>query len=238
MLTEPGAKRTLYYDVSVIEGITTNRPITPMTMDWTLSALGDSMAEPYIGKLALSSNGNPKTDLMFGKGVRIYMNFSQIFFLMSPKTIAKSVREVDENMYQTLNNLDVDLYTAEEKFPYLKLTQLVPFAFRSLLRSRKAVFEWLEELIDPVKFNQQKYLPQADKTLDIIARLDDFNGSLSDYLEQTNPLVGEYTELFMPLVSSYIQHLGAISTMFEESSEHIKNLADKLTMGIEGDESR
>ena len=238
MLTEPGAKkRTLYYDVSVLEGITTNKPITTMTQDWTLGQLSQALAGPFLGNLSYSADGNPKTDFYFGKGVRIYMNFSQLFFLMSPKSLGKSLREADESVGEALIHLDKELYTPEHKFPSLQWHRLLPFTLRRVLASRHPIHLWIQELVNPIHFKDHTYTPVAEQTQEQLVKLADYNGTIEDYLAQSGKVIGTYFESVLPVVTTYIHHLGAVSDMFKDSSAEISELADKLTMGIEGDEA-
>ena len=238
MQTEPGAKkRTLYYDCSVIEGITTNKPITPMTLDWTLNTLGTAMVGPYAGDMSFSADGNPETDIFFGKGVRLYMNWSQLFFLSSPKSLAKPFEDIDKDAYEALLNIDEKIYLPTKKFPYLKWRTIAPFVLRSLVRSHKAIWEWIEESLNPIKFYETKYKPCADETLDKLNDLDKFEGELDEYLKLTEVILAKFTELFMPTMLHYAKEMAAIQDLFKDDTPDNKDLADHLTMGIQGDEA-
>ena len=238
MLTAPGdKKRTLYYDCSVLEGVTTNKPITTMTMDWTLNSLGNAMLSPYTGEVALSADGDPKTEVFFGKGVRIYMNFSQLFFLEKPKQLAKEAGALDQGFADSLAHLDLDLYLPATKFPTMKWSFIVPFMFRSAFRARTALLDWIEEAVNPVKFHNNKYKPKADAIIAELKALHETADSLDDYLQTSGKLLEEYSLLFMPLVLTYIKNVNAIDEMFKDTTGEIKMLGDKLTLGIQGDEA-
>ena len=238
MQTEPGdKKRTLYYDCSVLEGITTNKPITPMTLDWTLNDLSNTMTEPYMGEKSYSADGNPQTDIFFGKGVRLYMNFSQLFFLTSPKSIAKSFEEADKNIASALARLDIDKYKPSEKFHYLEWKTVIPFAFKALFHSHSAIWKWIEEGLHPLKFYEEKYKPCSKRIFSCLKELTDSEENLNEYRKQSTVFLTEYFEILMPLMFTYIKELTATQKMFENETPERKDLGDHLLMGIDGDES-
>lgn len=238
MQTEPGAKkRTLYYDVSVLEGITTNRPITTITQDWMLGPLARGMTAPFLGQMTFSADGDPKTEMFFGKGVRAYMNFSQMFFLASPKTIGEAFREGDDNAGQALIHIDKDMYLPDQKFPYLEWRTIVPFALRRVFASHHAISTWIKEIVNPIRFKERDYLPRAKEAQKALAELGAFDGPIEVYADKSGAILGDYFEVLLPVIMTYSKHLAAIPAMFEGHPVEIRELGDHLTMGIDGDEA-
>ena len=238
MQTKPAEKkRILWYDCSVLEGVTTNRPITTMTMDWTLNHLGNAMGRPYLGNIKYSTDGNPNTDIFFGKSVRIYMNFSQIFFLQSAKSMAGGIEEGDKNAAEALRHLDMDIYLPDKKFPILKWNVIIPFALRTLVKSHKTIWDWISGMMKPTKYYHDQYQPCAEEVLKQIKELRNSEVPLSKYLELSDKLIEDYTEKFLPSMLEYGKHVNIIKNLAKDTDDTIKNLIDELTMGLEGDEA-
>ena len=238
MQSEPGAaKRTLYYDVSVLEGITTNKPITKMTQSWMLGPLSKAMTGPYIGEMAFSADGDPKTDMFFGKGVRAYMNFSQLFFLMSPKTLGNSLAQADKSVGEALVHIDKDLYLPDHKFPSVEWRSVLPFALRRIFASHETIHAWVKELTNPLHYKEKEYLPCAEITQKKLHELQEFDGAIEEYAEQSGNLINTYFQVFMPSAATYMSHLAAVSKMFNDKPADLQALGDQLTMGIDGDEA-
>lgn len=238
MLSNPkNKKRTLYYDASVLEGITTNDPITPMTLDWVMQSIGNLMAEPYIGHQNFSADGDVKNDLMFGKGVRMYVNFSQLFFLFKPPKMAGLTTDVDKSFTQTLKNIDLDVYLPEKKFPCLKWRSLIPFGLKALFRSAHLIPMLISSTVKPLKFYKRKYEPVASKTLNYFKQPVDKDILLNTYLSSSGEQLKEYFLITVPLLMAYVKSLAKLNALFEDESENIKLLGAQLTKGVQGDEA-
>ncbi|MCP4933216.1 MAG: hypothetical protein GY927_03205, partial [bacterium] len=94
MMTAPGERRILYLDAGLTEGMTINRPIRPLTLDWMFGSLGMFLSV-FLSGTTLKGDGAPKQSLMFGSGGRFYANMSQILAVVSTKRMAKEAQLSD-----------------------------------------------------------------------------------------------------------------------------------------------
>ena len=83
MVTRPGERRRLYADAALSKGMTLNAPISPMGLSW----MEDFMI-PFLEKIQL--NAGPMKGLLFTAGGRMYMNLSNVMWLVNSKALSKS----------------------------------------------------------------------------------------------------------------------------------------------------
>ena len=83
MVTMPGERRRLYVDAALSKGMTLNAPISPMGLSWM-----EDFLIPFFEKIPL--NAGPMNGLLFAAGGRMYMNLSNVMWLVNPKVLSKS----------------------------------------------------------------------------------------------------------------------------------------------------
>ena len=99
MVTRPRERRRLYADAALSKGMTLNTPISPMGLSW----LEDFMI-PFFEKIQL--NAGPMKGLLFAAGGRMYINLSDVMWLVNPKVLSKSSTANDAVLAEILANLD------------------------------------------------------------------------------------------------------------------------------------
>ncbi|MFP6628441.1 MAG: PEP/pyruvate-binding domain-containing protein, partial [Myxococcota bacterium] len=102
MQTQPGAPRRLYADGNLSDGITSNRPITELTLDGYRIVMAQ-LFENY--GIAWGSEEKPLEDLLVFRGARMYAALSDIFWFMSPQVMAAQATIMDILLYRTLINV-------------------------------------------------------------------------------------------------------------------------------------
>ncbi len=99
MVTKPGERRRLYADAALSKGMTLNAPISPMGLSW----MEDFMIS-FFEKIQL--NAGPMKGLLFAAGGRMYMNLSNVMWLVNPKVLSKSSTANDAVLAEILANID------------------------------------------------------------------------------------------------------------------------------------
>ncbi|MGY6587292.1 MAG: PEP/pyruvate-binding domain-containing protein [Wenzhouxiangella sp.] len=145
MVTRPGERRRLYADAALSKGLTTNAPLSPMGLD-NMKSIFMAVLESWVGPL--KRDVAPEDALFFFAGSRMYMNYSNILWLASPKKLARSAAPTDALMAQTLTNIDAKRYRAAKRPAWvsLRLLWLVP---RGLWNMRSLFGNLLFALLAP-----------------------------------------------------------------------------------------
>ena len=114
MQTKPDEDRILYLDAALTEGLTTNAPISHLTLDWLFKFrrhMGGAVpwAARSTGRTATRTRASYSAP-----GGRYYMNLSQLLTLFGAKNIAKLFGPADALLGELLENLDEYRYRARE----------------------------------------------------------------------------------------------------------------------------
>ena len=99
MVTRPGERRRLYVDAALSKGMTLNAPISPMGLSWM-----EDFMNPFFEKIQL--NAGPMKGLLFAAGGRMYMNLSNVMWLVNPRILSKSSTANDALLAEILANID------------------------------------------------------------------------------------------------------------------------------------
>lgn len=238
MLSAPGARRTLYWDVGLSDGITINKPLSPLASDWLFGSFG-MFAEPFVGKVKLSGAGKPTESLWFARGGRIYVNVSQLLTMTSAKRIAKSFQksEMDVLLGELLANIDEQRYRAEHKIPALRWRRLLSYLLRTLWHSRRVTWETLSALWKPASFYRE-YEQVIAKTVRDLNELAETELSLREYIAQLDadltPIMRDYV---LPILMLYFVYFWRFDKLLQTTPESDKELVDSTKMGFSGNEA-
>lgn len=125
MRTQPGEPRRLYADAALSRGLTTNAPISTLGLD-NLASLFTTIIESWAGPLG--RDVSPADALFFYAGSRMYINYSNMMWLASPKRLARNTAPTDALMAEILASVDVKQYRARTRprWAGLRLLGLVP----------------------------------------------------------------------------------------------------------------
>src|SRR5680860_1301674 len=73
MMTKPNERRMLYMDANLIDSITSNKPILPLTIDWFYDAFM-MFTGPLFGDVKIDGHLPPKDGMVFCGAGRVYIN--------------------------------------------------------------------------------------------------------------------------------------------------------------------
>ena len=236
MMTEPGERRILYGDGGLNEGVTMNRPMTPLTLDWLFGSFGMWMV-PFIGPFEIRADGDPAKSLIFGAGGRYYGNVSQMISVFSIRKYTKTAEVSDALAAELLANIDEDRYRAEEKIDFLRwgsMLRKVPFV---LWHARHLVKKTISAFWRPQHFIRN-YKQVIDKAIHHIQQNSDTNLSLRALINKLDkdltPVIGEAA---YPALAPYMYGLWRLDKLFHDASPEVRQLVDSMMMGFAGNEA-
>lgn len=225
MVTPPGERRRLYLDAALSKGLTTNEPISPLGLD-NMKSLFAAIIASRVGFSGLDAP--PEKALFFFAGGRMYMNVSNMMWLASPRTLAKSTAPTDALMAEILAHVDPTQYRTATRPSWvsLRLLGLVPRVLWSL---RRFLGNVLRAFLAPERAHRA-----YQRTIDALeAELrEQLDGGLSlDEIRHTYEarMAEEVFDDMMPLV--LVGMMRPTLVVWGKDAE-MKGLADKLTRGV------
>ena len=117
MQTPPNSRRRLYMDASLAKGMTSNRPYSPLGLDQVERAFRSIIAH-WLGDIAPLRSAD---QLIFFAGGRMYMNLSDLLWLVSNKQLAKGNAATDRVSAEILDHLDRERYRSQRRPGWLRL---------------------------------------------------------------------------------------------------------------------
>lgn len=240
MQTAPGDKRMLYFDVGLVDTMTINQPILPLTIDWMSGSLG-MWLKPFVGSIPYDVNSDPHNSVFFASGGRTYLNISQLLTrvnickLSNPNSKG-GVSQMDNVTANLLANIDVDRYKADKPVNSLKWTSLigrlptvisalVPFSLRMAYASmfpEKAHHRYqhvIKETLNQLHSDQYDNLGVRE----LMNQLD----------KDLTPVIGKFAAPPMSIYMNYMmKYMGNVDKLLQSGSAEDKQLAESLTMGF------
>jgi len=145
MVTAPNERRRLYADAALSKGLTSNAPISPLGLD-NMNRSFSAILTARVGASGLDLP--PKDALFFFAGGRMYVNYSNLLWLASPRMLAKSSEPTDALMAEILAAVDSKRYRAAKRPPWVsfRLFWLIP---RIVWRLRRFFWNVLRALLTP-----------------------------------------------------------------------------------------
>ena len=226
MLTKPGERRRLYVDAALSKGMTINAPISPMGLDWMEDTFS-SIIERFLGQVQLDLP--PREGLWFVTGGRMYMNFSNMMWLASPKTMSKSSAPNDALMADILANVEAKRYRAATRPPWLRF-RILWFIPRVLWQLRGFFWNMLWAILSPERARRayqrkiEAYERELTENLDYGLPLDEFR--------RTNTVMAP--QMFDVIMSALVAGLVPADLVVRRNSAEAEALADKLKRGFTG----
>lgn len=244
MMTKPGEARRLYFDFGLVDMMTINQPMSPLTIDWMFGSLG-MWVTPFIGPVEMRPDADPATSFVFGAGARSYLNLSQAMTLMDIRRLAGSggggTSQMDEITAQLLADVDVDRYRAQTKAPSLRWGKLLAKAPRAVATMIGFGIHMVSAMFWPDRFHR-KFTRVIDQTVQDMqnARYDHL--SVRELIEKLNtdltPVIGKVAG---PPMSVYMyvmmQYMGQVEKLVQGGNAEDKKLARALTVGFAGNEA-
>ncbi|MCP4419518.1 MAG: hypothetical protein GY805_23135 [Chloroflexi bacterium] len=235
MMTAPGERRILYMDAGLTEGMTINRPIRPLTLDWMFGSLGMFLSV-FLSGTTLKGDGDPKQSLLFGSGGRFYANMSQILAVVSTKRMAKEAQLSDALLGELLANIDEDRYRALKKPASLRWWSLLRYVPRVLGPLSRLGWYTIPAFFRPEAI-YQRYQRIIAQTVSDLQEGDYSHLSLREMAQKLDadltPVIRDTS--FPPLIL-YMVNVSRLEKLFGGSAED-KALVESLSMGFAGNEA-
>ena len=226
MLTEPGERRRLYADAALSKGLTINKPISPMGLDWM-----EDLISPVLEDL-VGTDVNPEKGPVFFAGGRMYMNFSNMMWLASPKKMSQNSAYNDVLMGEILANVDAKRYRAATRPPWVGFRTL-RFIPKVLWQLRGFLWNMAWTILSPERA-RRAYQRKVDafeleltKNVDYTLPLDEFRRTY------TAPL-GPMFNVTMSVLLAGLAGLVSADLVVRRNSAEAKALAEKLKRGFKG----
>ncbi|MFP8880452.1 MAG: PEP/pyruvate-binding domain-containing protein, partial [Myxococcota bacterium] len=149
MQTAPGARRRLYQDGALSDGPTTNRPLTRLSLDSFDLLIGGVCARfgvPY-------DEDEPEDGSLYVfAGSRIYVDFSKVLWLISPKRMVGLTELMDPLLGRTLMALDRERYMPERRPSVFSPLLVLRTLARGLWKGRRILWLSLLSFVSVTRF--------------------------------------------------------------------------------------
>ncbi|MEM1204555.1 MAG: PEP/pyruvate-binding domain-containing protein [Acidobacteriota bacterium] len=228
MMTPPGHRRRLYADIALSGGLTINAPISPLGLDWMRVSI-HYLLEAVVGPTEPAPRLEDR--LWFFTGGRMYQNLSNMLRFASPRMMAKGAAESDALMAETLGAIDPERYRSPRRPPWLRwgLLLKVPRALGSIAGPTAG---FLKAVLAPQRTSRELHDRAAAFEAEIAAT-DPHRppGELArDLGERLQPKI---LSISMPALAAGLTAMKLIGKIVGRS-ERRKELAEQLTLGVEG----
>ncbi len=224
MLTKPGERRRLYADAALSKGMTINKPISPMGLDW----MEDMVSGFLAGSVGIDVN--PEKGLVFFAGSRMYINFSNMMWLAIPKKMSKASAYNDALMAEILANVDAKRYRAATRPPWVGF-RILWFIPKVLWQVRGFFWNTLWAILSPERARrayQRKvdaYEVELTENLDYGLPLDEFRRTY---------VAPVWRLMFNVTMPALLAGLVSADLVVRRNSVEAKALAEKLRRGFTG----
>ncbi len=233
LLTQPGARRRLYSDVSLSSGLTINAPISPLGLDWMQSLMG-TMFQSLIGSSGAGAGASESNESLFRfAGGRMYHSLSDPLWLMSPAKMAKASEDSDALMSAILANIDRDRYRADRRPSWLGMGLLwrVP---RALWHLRRVLTNMATSFLRPER-SRQRYQQSCDAFEERWAGEVDDSVSLAVLRDRdVRDALQHIVRHDMAALGAGLAALALAQRLAGKGTEARRALADRLTRGFTG----
>ena len=181
--TQPGARRNLYFDRALSDGLTLSGAISPLTMD--------TIERPMRQIVAIVANRDPAEFDVAEAGIlisggRLYANLSMYLHLASSGAYAKLMMSINTTLADMVSSTDLEQYRTESRPDFLRVRSLVWHLPRILWISRSVVWAGLKPMLGAKRFR-----------LRYDALLHDYDEWVSRPMDYVEPFTEQVAEEFL-----------------------------------------
>lgn len=237
MLTEPGQKKMLYMDINIVDALTSNVPILPLTMDWYYDAFM-MYAGPIFGDAKVDGHLPPMQSMFFSGNGRVYLNLSHLLHLTKLEKLIGVGEQADQQIVEIAKNIDSKTYKMDKPLSYLRKGFLLRKSGKWIWRSRKLIGKSLRAYFKPYKFYETDFKPKID---DVIKKLkSDIYKDVP--LSQITMIIDKdidnalFTYGFSAIIPLMVA-LDQIPKLVKDGGDEMDELADDIFLGTEDNES-
>jgi rifampicin phosphotransferase len=226
MMTPRGERRRLYGDAALSKGLTSNAPISTLGLD-NMERMFLTTLERWVGPM--EPGAAPEASLFFFAGSRMYVNYSNMLWLVSPASLARSSAPSDELMAATLAGVDACRYRAETRPPWLNL-RLLWVGARTLRRFRGLIWNVLRAVVAPERMKKLYDTRVAALQRELREPVPD-DVPLEDLQRR---LSVRLTREFDVLLAALVVGIASPGMVLRRRNADVQSLARKLERGVQG----
>lgn len=227
MLTPPGERRRLYMDASLSKGITTNTPLPSITMNWLYHFYS------FLKEIA-GIEFTPEGGIVFLAGNRMYINYSNMMWLMNTRNFIKTTYMNDVLMGDILSAIDEKKYRSVKrpKWFSLRIIFYLPRILWIMGRIFSVLFRALFFPEHALQFYKKKTSEYETKIEDAIRK----TIPAGEYLETCSKIMSrQMLGVTMPVIFAVAIALVLVDFLVGKKSDARKEFAQNLTAGLSGD---
>ncbi|KFI08671.1 hypothetical protein JN27_02910 [Massilia sp. BSC265] len=228
MMSQPGAPRTLYMDISLAKGVTTNAPLSPLGQDWLRHSIA-SLVRHFAGDIDFPLD---RADgWLCINGGRMYLNLSRILWLATPRQLARSNAPTDELLGRTLATIDIAHYRSPARPSWLPLMRVLP---RIVWKLRRSMWRSLQAFVAP-EYAHRRYRARERELIAALAEPVGDDTTLPALQRQLGTfMVESVIDTAMPAMIAGLGASGALARLARKDCVIEKELVGKLTQGTSG----
>jgi len=182
--TEPGAKRMLYFDRSLADGMTMSGAISPLTIDGLEVPLREAIAFIVPG---LDPEGVDLAEAgLIISGSRFYMNLSMYMPLMRSEGMANLMATINTTLADMVAGNDLEPYRMDERPNFLRYRSLFRHLPMILWKMRTLITSVVKSMLKP-----EQFLRTYDEAID------NFDEWLSRPIDHRQPLKEQVMESYL-----------------------------------------
>jgi phosphohistidine swiveling domain-containing protein len=237
MMTAIGEQRMLYMDMNLVDALTSNQPILPLTLDWFYGAF-TLFIGPIFGDAKINAHLPVKDTMVFGGSGRAYANLSQMLHLTKLEKVMAAGEQADQQLVAIAQNIDDKKYKMNKPLPYLKKGYLLWNFPKWMWRSRKLISKTIRAYTKPNKFYEREFkinVDEAIKKLKSGAYKDVPLTKITEVVEKDlDNVIFNYT--FSPIVP-LMMSMDKIPKLLKDGTEEMDELADAIFLGTDDNET-
>ena len=232
--TEPGAKRMLYFDRSLADGMTMSGPISPLTIDGLEVPLREMIAFIVPG---LDPEGVDLAEAgVIVSGSRLYMNLSMYMPLMKSEGMANLMATINTTLADMVVGNDLEPYRMEKPPPFLRKRSLIRHLPRILWKTRTLITSVVKSMLKPAQF-LRSYNEAIDNFDEWLSQPIDFTQPLKEQVMASYLKFWEVTEASTyPALIFFMYANATIKQLDRSATPGTGDLVDAICRGYPDDQ--
>ncbi len=230
MLTKPGERRRLYVDRSLTDAFTTNTPLSRLSLDM-FDQLMRIMCEMF--GIPYGPSEPPDRDLIVLSGTRVYVDYSQILWWVSPQKLAAPTELIDRLLSRTLANVDRERYMPERRPIALSFGRIARVVWGTLRHGGRTIWRALLAFVSPDRF--MRHFRADTEAYEQAVRNTPEDAPIEELLKLNSRFVTILMEADMPAIYPWTTAGYFIDGLKKKSDAETSALLDQLNRGYEGE---
>ena len=232
MVTKPGERRRLYADAALSQGMTINAPISPMGLNWMVNTF-QFLFESKVGR-PVNLYIPPEEALLFPAGGRMYLNLSNIMWLVNLKVLSNPlVNASDALVGEILANVDAKRYRPAKRPSWMRL-RILRFMPMILWRMRRPYWNIFKSILSPERAHRTYQLTVNAYKLELTENVD-YSLPFDEFQRTYRASLTRDLEVVLPALIAFLFALGSADLVVGKKSAEAEALSEKLMLGFTGD---